>query len=75
MAANRSQGPSRAELDRLAADSECRRQRIERAGLGWIGTRRRGLDAYHQAYARALAQIEKQDLGVRWDESVECCLD
>ena len=69
MAANKTQGPSRGELDRLADDLRVFDVNgIERAAWGWDRHEARGLDAYHQAERAALAQIEKQELGVRWDE-------
>jgi hypothetical protein len=69
VSAKKGEGPSRAELDRLADDLRVFDVNgIERAAWGWDQHESRGLDAYHDAERAALAQIEKRDLGVRWDE-------
>jgi hypothetical protein len=69
MAARNSEGPSRAELDRLADDLRVFDVNgIERAAWGWDRHEKRGLDAYHRAEQAALEQIERNDLGPRWDE-------
>lgn len=69
MAAKSSEGPSRAELDRLADDLRVFDVNgIERAAWGWDRHEKRGLDAYHRAEQAALEQIERNDLGPRWDE-------
>ncbi len=64
-----SQGPAQSELDRLAADIRVfDGNGIERAAWGWDRHERRGLDTYHAAERAALAAIEKDDLGPRWEE-------
>ncbi len=64
-----SQGPPQRELDRLVADLRVfDPDGIERAAWGWDRHERRGLDAYHTAERAALAAIEQQDLGPRWEE-------
>jgi hypothetical protein len=69
VSAKQTGGPSRAELDRLADDLRVFDVNgIERAAWGWDQHEARGLDAYHHAERAALAEIEKQDLAVRWDE-------
>jgi len=63
------QVPMQSELDRLTADLRVfDANGIERAAWGWDRHERRGLDAYHAAERTALAQIEQQDLGPRWEE-------
>ena len=57
------------ELDRLTADLRVFDVNgIERAAWGWDRHERGGLDAYHEAEREALAQIEKHDLGLKWEE-------
>jgi hypothetical protein len=64
-----SQGPSQAELDRLAADLRVfDANGIERAAWGWDRHERGGLARYHEAERAALASIEQDDLGPRWEE-------
>src|SRR3981081_3499271 len=64
-----SEGPAQSELDRLTADLRVFDiNGIERAAWGWDRHERRGLDAYHSAERAALAAIEQQDLGLRWEE-------
>src|SRR3981081_286731 len=64
-----SEGPAQSELDRLTADLRVFDiNGIERAAWGWDRHERRGLDAYHSAERAALASIEQQDLGLRWEE-------
>jgi hypothetical protein len=66
---NAGQGPTQKELDRLTADLRVfDADGIERAAWGWDRHERRGLDAYHAAERAALAAIERDDLGPRWDE-------
>ena len=56
-------------LERLLTDARVLSPAgIERAAWGWDRHEARGLDAYHHAERAALAQIEKQELGARWDE-------
>jgi hypothetical protein len=63
------QGPSQAELDRLASDLRVFDVNgIERAAWGWDRHERRGLEPYHAAERVALAQIEQHDLGPRWED-------
>ena len=69
MAARSREGPSSADLDRLADDLRVFDVNgIERAAWGWDRHEKRGLDAYHRAEQAALEQIERNDLGPRWDE-------
>ncbi len=64
-----SQGPAQSELDRLTADIRVfDGNGIERAAWGWDRHERRGLDTYHAAERAALAAIEQDDLGPRWEE-------
>jgi len=63
MAANKTQGPSRSELDRLADDLRVFDVNgIERAAWGWDRHEARGLDAYHPAERAAL--LGSQILGL-----------
>jgi len=60
---------TKSELDRLTEDLRTFDVNgIERAAWGWDRHERGGLDAYHEAEREALAQIEKHDLGPRWEE-------
>ena len=60
---------TQSELDRLTADVRIfDLNGIERAAWGWDRHERGGLDAYHGAEREALAQIEKHDLGLQWEE-------
>ena len=69
MSAKGSPGPRSADLDRLADDLRAFDVNgIERAAWGWDRHETRGLDAYHRAEKAALEQIERNELGERWDE-------
>jgi hypothetical protein len=60
---------TQSELERLTADLRVFDVNgIERAAWGWDRHERGGLDAYHEAEREALAQIEKHDLGPKWEE-------
>jgi hypothetical protein len=60
---------TQSDLDRLTADLRVFDVNgIERAAWGWDRHERRGLDRYHDAERAALAQIEKHDLGPRWED-------
>lgn len=60
---------TQSEVDRLTADLRVFDVNgIERAAWGWDQHERGGLDAYHEAERDALAQIEKHDLGPKWEE-------
>ena len=60
---------TQSELDRLTADLRVfDANGIERAAWGWDRHERGGLDVYHETEREALAQIEKHDLGPKWEE-------
>jgi hypothetical protein len=60
---------AQSDLDRLTADLRVfDANGIERAAWGWDRHEARGLDGYHGAERAALAQIERHDLGPRWEE-------
>ena len=60
---------AQSELDRLTADLRVFDViGIERAAWGWDRHERGGLAVYHEAEREALAQIEKHDLGLKWEE-------
>jgi hypothetical protein len=60
---------TQSEIDRLTSDLRVfDANGIERAAWGWDRHERRGLDAYHDAERAALSQIEKHDLGPRWED-------
>ena len=60
---------AQSELDRLTDDLRVfDANGIERAAWGWDRHETRGLEAYHRAEKAALAQVEAQELGPRWEE-------
>jgi hypothetical protein len=60
---------TQSDLDRLTADLRVfDTNGIERAAWGWDRHEARGLDAYHRVERAALAEIERHDLGPRWEE-------